>query len=135
MKKILLLITVVFGLISCGYENEAKKVTRDFFSSIKNGKEEKMKELYDGVGNLQNYYKSDTITIKEVTKLEDDKYSVLVLNKFTNGLGKSTESQITIYTKPKNEEKPSDGYIIYDSKGFVICQMILYTNLQKERGI
>lgn len=58
-------------LVSCGYKKEAKEVTQDFFSAIKNNKEEKMVELYPEVGNLQNYYKSDTIIVKEVKELED----------------------------------------------------------------
>ena len=74
MIKILfymLLSVVAVGLVSCGYKNEAKKVTQDFFSAIKNDKEDKMIELYPEVGNLQNYYKSDTIIVKEVTELEE----------------------------------------------------------------
>ena len=65
-----------------------------------------MAELYPDVGNLQNYYKSDTIIFKEVIDLGDNKYSVSVTNKFTNGFGKSTESQIVIFTKPKDDKKP-----------------------------
>lgn len=108
-------------LVSCGYKKEAKEVTQDFFSAIKNEKEEKMVELYPAVGNLQNYYKSDTIILKDVTELEDKKYSVALINKFTNGFGKSTESQIVLYTKPKDDKNPSDGYVIYDSKG--LCNL------------
>lgn len=108
-------------LVSCGYKKEAKEVTQDFFSAIKNNKEEKMVELYPEVGNLQNYYKSDTIIVKEVKELEDKKYSVALTNKFTNGFGKNTESDIIIYTKPKDDKKPSDGYVIYDSKG--LCNL------------
>lgn len=137
MIKILfymLLSVVAVGLVSCGYKNEAKKVTQDFFSAIKNDKEDKMIELYPEVGNLQNYYKSDTIIVKEVTELEEKKYSVSVTNKFTNGFGKSSESQITIYTKPKNEEKPSDGYIIYDSKGLCDLSDELIYKFAKRKG-
>ena len=108
-------------LCSCGYKKQAKEVTKDFFSAIKNEKEEKMAELYPDVGNLQNYYKSDTIIFKEVIDLGDNKYSVSVTNKFTNGFGKSTESQIVIFTKPKDDKKPGDGYEIYDSKG--LCDL------------
>lgn len=134
MKKILLLSVVSLVFVSCGYKKEAKEVTQDFFSAIKNDKEEKMKELYPEVGNLQNYYKSDTIIVNEVTELEEKKYSVSITNKFTNGLGKSTESQITIYTKPKNEEKPSDGYIIYDSKGLCDLSDELIYKFAKRKG-
>lgn len=137
MKKILLLMflsVVAVGLVSCGYKNEAKEVTRYFFSAIKNDKEEKMKELYPEVGNLQNYYKSDTIIVKEVKELEEKKYSVSIENKFTNGFGKSTESKITIYTKPKNKEKPSDGYIIYDSKGLCDLSDELIYKFAKRKG-
>ena len=113
--------TISNFLVSCGYKKEAKEVTQDFFSAIKNNKEEKMVELYPEVGNLQNYYKSDTIIVKEVKELEDKKYSVALTNKFTNGFGKNTESDIIIYTKPKDDKKPSDGYVIYDSKG--LCNL------------
>lgn len=34
---------------------------------------------------------------------------------------KSTESDIIIYTKPKDNKKPGDGYVIYDSKG--LCNL------------
>lgn len=134
MKKILLLAVITLELVSCGYKKEAKEVTQDFFSAIKNDKEEKMKELYPEVVNLQNYYKSDTIIVKEVTELEEKKYNVSITNKFTNGFGKSTESQITIYTKPKNEEKPSDGYIIYDSKGLCDLSDELVYKFAKRKG-
>lgn len=134
MKKILLLSVVAIGLVSCGYKKEAKEVTQDFFNAIKNDKEEKMKELYPEVDNLQNYYKSDTIIVKEVEGLEEKKYSISIINKFTNGFGKSNESHITIYTKPKNEEKPSDGYIIYDSKGLCDLSDDLTYKFAKRKG-
>lgn len=92
-------------------------VTNDFFSAIKNGKEEMMADLYPGIDNLKNYYKSDTIMINKVIRLDDNKYKVYLINKFTNGFGKITESKICLFTKPKNPEKPSSGYVIYDSKG------------------
>lgn len=76
-----------------------------------------MAELYPDVGNLQNYYKSDSVVFKEVIDLGDNKYSVSVTNKYTNGFGKKTELPIVIFTKPKDENKPDDGYEIYDSKG------------------
>lgn len=74
-----------------------------------------MAELYPDVGNLQNYYKSDSVVFKEVIDLGDNKYSVSVTNKYTNGFGKKTELPIVIFTKPKDENKPDDGYEIYDS--------------------
>lgn len=76
-----------------------------------------MAELYPEVDNLQNYYKSDTITIKEIVDLGDNKYSVSVTNEYTNGFGKRSESQIVLYTQPKDPKKPRSGYEIYDSKG------------------
>ena len=111
------LIMSVLILCSCGYKKEAKEVTRNFFSAIKNEKVEKMEELYPDIENLQNYYKSDTIIFKEIVDLGENKYSVTVTNKFTNGFGKSKESQIIIFAKPKDAKKPKDGYEIYDSKG------------------
>ena len=86
------LIMSVLILCSCGYKKEAKEVTRNFFSAIKNEKVEKMEELYPDIENLQNYYKSDTIIFKEIVDLGENKYSVTVTNKFTNGFGKSKES-------------------------------------------
>ncbi|ALJ43034.1 hypothetical protein [Bacteroides thetaiotaomicron] len=120
-QHIMWLILSTLVLCSCGYKKEAKEVTQNFFSAIKNNKEEKMVELYPEVGNLQNYYKSDTIIFKKVRELEDKKYSVALTNKYTNGFGKSTESDIIIYTKPKDDKKPGDGYVIYDSKG--LCNL------------
>lgn len=73
--------------------------------------------------------------MKEVKELEDKKYSVALTNKFTNGFGKNTESDIIIYTKPKDDKKPSDGYVIYDSKDYAIFLMILYICSQREKAI
>lgn len=70
-------------LVSCGYKKKAKEVTQDFFSVTKNDKE-KIIELYPEVENLQNYYKSDTIILKEVTALEDKKYSVALKSSLTD---------------------------------------------------
>ena len=70
-------------LVSWGYKKEAKGVTQDFFSATKNDKG-KMIELYPEVENLQNYYKSDTIILKEVTALEDKKYSVALKSSLTD---------------------------------------------------
>lgn len=117
MKKFIVLFCLMTMLVSCGYKKQATEVTQNFFSAIKNDKEEKMAELYPEVSNLQNYYKSDTIMIKEVKELDEKRYSVSLTNKFTNGFGKSTESEIIIYAKPKDDKKPGEGYIIYDSKG------------------
>ena len=108
-------------LASCSHQKEAKEVTQNFFRAIKNDKQEDMVKYYPNVSELQNYYKSDTITIKEITALEDNKYSIQITNKFTNGFGKTTESDIVVYTKPKNAEKLSEGYIIYDTKG--LCDL------------
>ena len=121
ISKCLFLIIAVTLCSSCGHKKEAKEVTQNFFRAIKNDKEEDMSKYYPNVSELQNYYKSDTIIIKEVTSLEDDKYSVQLTNKFTNGFGKTTESEIVVYAKPKNADKLSEGYIIYDTKG--LCNL------------
>lgn len=104
-------------LLSCGHQKEAKEITRAFFKADKVNQESRMVELYPNITNLTSYYKSDTIVIKEVTDLGDDKFKVSLTNKFTNGFGKTTETEIDIFTKPKNAERPGDGYVIYDSKG------------------
>lgn len=83
------LIISALVLSSCDYKNEAIEVTHNFFDAIKNEKEEMMAELYPDVGNLQNYYKSDSVVFKEVIDLGDNKYSVSVTNKYTNGICKS----------------------------------------------
>ena len=47
VKRVLHLSLIhIYFLVSCGYKKEAKEVTQDFFSAIKNNKEEKMVELY-----------------------------------------------------------------------------------------
>ena len=92
-RNMMWLILSALILSSCGYKKQAKEVTKDFFSAIKNEKEEKMAELYPDVGNLQNYYKSDTIIFKEVIDLGDNKYSVSVTNKFTNYIFRSIPVQ------------------------------------------
>lgn len=117
MKPFTKLFMLSLLFVSCGHKKEATEVTRAFFTAIKNNKENKMVELYPSVINLSSYYKSDTIVIKEVADLGNQKYKVSLTNKFTNGFGKTTDSEIEIFTKPKDAEKPGNGYIIYDSKG------------------
>lgn len=120
-KQTIVLLFTALLLASCSHSGEVKEVTQDFFRAVKNGKESEMAKIYPNVSKLENYMKSDTISIKNVESLDNDKYSVELVNKFTNGFGKTTETEITVYLKPKNAEKLSEGFVIYDSKG--LCDL------------
>ena len=116
--KIKFTLTVIIATIllssceSSKLKSEAEKQTKDFFSALKNGDNKKMLELYNGVANFDSYYKSDSVKINSVN-IEDGIVTVLAHNRFTNGFGKLSEKDISLFFK-----KDSTGQLkFYDSKG------------------
>lgn len=111
MKQVAYILLLAPLLLSCGGMS-SKKVVKEFFEAVKVENESKMKELYPDIENLSSYKKSDKISIMTTSKT-DKGYEVVLTNSYTNGFGKATESQISMYVKQKD-----DGtWIIYDSKG------------------
>lgn len=98
-------------LSSCS-TSKAKSCVEEFFKAVKNEDESQMKNLYPSITDLASYMKSDEFSIKKTESLEDEKYKVIVTNKFTNGFGKTFERDIEMFVR-----KSSDEFIIYDSKG------------------
>lgn len=118
IPQLSLCLLVMFLFFSCGYKEQAKVVVQDFFTAVKNEDSERMADLYPEVTNLRSTYKSDTIVIKEIRSIDEDKYQVSLTSKYTNGIGKTKTIDIEVYAEPKEEGSPSKGYIIYDTKGF-----------------
>lgn len=112
---ILLICSLSVIIIGC---NEGKKLaeqtTKDFFNAIKNNNEEKMLELYPEFVNINTFYKSDTITFNEIKSL-NNKFKVVLENKFKNGFGKSFTQSIELYLK--YDSLNPKILKIYDSKG------------------
>lgn len=93
-------------------KKEAEAKAKQFFTSLKQGDEKKLKEIYKDFGKLESYYKSDSAVITS-TYFKDDITTVSVHNRFTNGLGKLNERDILLFFK-----KDSTGnLVLYDSKG------------------
>lgn len=120
MRKlnILVALLVITSLIGCNNEKKKKNAENEvvkFYSALREGNEEKMKALYEGVANLTSYYKSDTATIKE-TKLNDkNEIEIKTINQFQNGFGKKFNQEIVFYLKPDSVNDLD--YYIYDTKG------------------
>lgn len=120
MRKCLHLL-LILTLVACGHKNEVKKVAIDFFAAVKSGNTADMEKLYPKISSLQNYRKSDTIQIEKIESLDDNNYSVSLQNSYTNGFGKNSKTNITLFLTPKDPKDISKGYIIYDSRG--ICDL------------
>ena len=120
-KPIIIIGAIAFvlfgGIYACNKHKEGKikDVTETFFKAVKESNEDAMKKNYPSVSNLNYYAKSDNINIKNVKSIGDDRYEVSLTNSFTNGFGKKSDTEMTMYVKATDE-----GYIIYDSKGFMM---------------
>lgn len=121
LLKTIFLIILVSVIYSCSNEKQAIKATEDLFFAIKNKDEARMQELYPYIFSLPNYYYSDSIKIGKVESLGDNNYSVNITNVYTNNFGKTTELNMYIYAKPKDENTPNGDYIVYDTKG--LCDL------------
>ncbi len=97
-------------------ENQCKETVNGFFKAVKNEDPAGMKIFYPKVEQLLSYYKSDSITIKDINEAQDEKYIVEINNLYTNGFGKKFDRDITLYLKPTEDKKKM---IIYDSKGLI----------------
>lgn len=91
-------------------------VTQSFFDAVKASDNSAMCKYYPNFYNINSYAKSDAIVIKEYEALDDDKYKVTLTNKYTNGFGKLSERDMTVYLKENPDAKNDIKYIIYDSR-------------------
>ena len=99
IKFTLIVIISIAILLSCEsskLKSEAEKQTKEFFSALKSEDEKRMFELYNGIDNFENYFKSDSVEIKSVN-IEDGIVTVIVRNRFTNGFGKLSEKDISLF--------------------------------------
>jgi hypothetical protein len=114
VNKILFLI-LLFAVFACNSAEKkaSEQVVQDFYKALKTEDSLQIKKYYPAFEKLGGFYKSDKITIKEVSVLENQKYSVTIQNFFKNIKNKKFEQEITfICQKDKN-----DNMIIVDSKG------------------
>lgn len=111
------ILSFILVIMFCSCESkklkeEARKETDLFFKYLKQGDEVRLKQLYNGFENFESFYKSDSVKIKSIV-YEDEIAIVTAQNKFTNGLGKSTEKDILLFFS-----KDSLGKLkLFDSKG------------------
>lgn len=104
--------TLLFSCESSKLKKEAETKAKSFFTALKNGNENKMSELYSGFEEFGSYYKSDSVKINSVN-YKNDIVTISAHNRFTNGFGKLTEKDISLFLK-----KDSVGQLkLYDSKG------------------
>ena len=114
MKKIIYVFTCVL-LLSCNnskVKKESEEKTKLFFNAIKSDKTDEVIALYPSFENFESYYKSDSINIKSCS-IKDDLITVSLTNNFTNGFGKLTQSDISLFFKKDS----LDNIKIFDSKG------------------
>lgn len=116
--KLFFLLIFVCILSSCSNKEKeaAIQTTKSFFNAIRNDKSDLIISLYPNFKDIGEYYKSDSIIIKEAKALNDDKYEVIIENHFTNGFGKKFNQEISIYLN-KDIDSKEVKYSIYDSKG------------------
>lgn len=94
----------------------AIQTTKSFFNNLKNDNSDQMIALYPDFININSFYKSDSIIIKEVKSLDNNKYEVSLENYYTNGYGKKFNQNISLYLG-KDINSKEIKYYIYDSKG------------------
>jgi len=117
MKFNLTVLTLFIGtfLISCQsskLKKEAELKAKDFFSVLKDGDDKKLVSLYPGFEKFDTYFKSDSARINSSSE-KNGLIAVSVHNRFTNGYGKVTEKDISLFFK-----KDSTGQLkLVDSKG------------------
>lgn len=92
--------------------NEATMASTEFFSAIKNGDTERAGNLYAGFGELPSYFKSDSISVREVIVMDTLVVSK-VRNFFTNLAGKKSVRDIDLYFA-REKDNP---LVLVDSKG------------------
>lgn len=108
---------VIFALshISCQdskQKQQAQKITLEFFNHLKVEDEAKATRLYPGFKNFPGYYKTDSVSIKDVEKVGSH-IVVSATSIFTNGFGKRNMHDIDLIFK-----KDSTGNVrLSDSKG------------------
>lgn len=114
-KLIVLISFIGTLLISCQsskLKKEAELKAKEFFSALKNGDEKKLEALYPGFEKFDTYFKSDSARITSSNE-KKGLIAVSVQNRFTNGYGKVTEKDISLFFKKDSTEQLK----LIDSKG------------------
>lgn len=116
-RAIITLFLVVF-FIGCTSkeEKDIRKNVYDFFNAIKNSDNDFLTELYPTITNIGGYYMSDTIVISELKMINNDSAVVRVENTYTNGIGKISKRNITLFLSKKTQSEGDSRFLIRDSK-------------------
>lgn len=113
--KQLILMTFVALSYACTdgkKKEEATTLSNKFFAALSKSDESLAKKLYPGFDEFSTYYKSDSAQVQDVV-VKDTVVMVRVLNRFTNGMGKSTQQEIWLYMKKRGDS----AMFIEDTKG------------------
>jgi hypothetical protein len=109
---ILFAMVVMTGCSDSKLRHDATLASKEFFSAIKSGDTERATSLYAGFGELPSYFKSDSISVREVFVMDTLVVSK-VRNYFTNLAGKKSERDIDLYFAREKDEP----LVLVDSKG------------------
>jgi hypothetical protein len=109
---ILLAMVMMTGCSDAKLRDEATMASKEFFSAITSEDTDRATRLYAGFGELPSYFKSDSISVREVIVMDTLVIS-RVRNYFTNLAGKKSERDIDLYFARK-KDKP---LVLVDSKG------------------
>ena len=105
-------VVMLTGCTTSKLRHDATMASKEFFSAIKSGDTERATALYAGFAELPSYFKSDSISVREVLVMDTLVVSK-VRNYFTNLAGKKSERDIDLYFA-REKDKP---LVLVDSKG------------------
>lgn len=104
--------TLIISCSSSKMKKAAEVKAKDFFAVLKEGDEKKLATLYPDFEKFDTYYKSDSARVNYSSE-KNGIVTVSVHNRFTNGYGKLTEKDISLFFK-----NDSTGQLkLFDSKG------------------
>lgn len=115
MKKIATFLFIAISAMACVNKEAATKTTNSFFKALKQDDKVTMLINYPEMVNLDDYYKSDSISITTIEGMEEKRIKVMLTNYYTNGFGKQFTRDMTLYLRPDSLNK--EQYTIYDSEG------------------
>lgn len=110
---ILMLITLV-SACSSKHLDESEKTVKIFFDALKEGDIEGMTKKYKNIILFDSYYKSDSIKVLNLKKVNDSVVKVNIQNFFTNGFGKLNNQEIVFFVSADSVKSFTN---IIDSKG------------------
>lgn len=115
IKHYLLFIMMAITIVSChDYKSESKKVVTEFMNSVKGNNVSDMQKYYPEVKKLDNYYKTNSFSIKSVKEIDDDYYQVTVSNSYKTFFGDLSNNEISFFLAPSEDGKTM---VIKDSDG------------------